>query len=166
MAAMLLATNVLAQSAPTIPIAPIQSPAPASDMNQQLQGLMMKNPQAIGQAMVAGMMLGCIQKKVGKDATQAFYTEMQGVGKAVQADCKQGQVQEARTLITNTADAKRNDPVVQAALGCYDTQKSAIAGMGGPQIAGDMQHYADLIRDPERAKAELANTDICKNKTK
>ena len=172
MAVMLLfATQVAAQTA----AAPIPSPTPptpptvAMPSQSDIAGTVQKiggaksSQEVLGQVMVVGSLLGCTQKTAGKEATQAFYGEMQKIGKTAETYCKQGQATEARALLLSTFAAKKNDAVVKAGLGCYDAQAQLVEAMGGKRIAADAAHYARWLRDPEIAKSEMKETDICRN---
>jgi hypothetical protein len=151
---MLLANTAFAQTA-----APIPS---NEEIAKQVQKLTGKNSkEALGQVMVIGSLLGCTQKTAGKEATQAFYSHMQEVGKTVEGYCKRGHATEARALLLATVTQHSSHPVAHAALGCYDAQKQTVATMGGKRIAADAALYANWIRDPEAAKVEMKETDVC-----
>ena len=140
------------------------APAAQPDLGQQMQKLFSnKNPQAMGQVMLLGTLLGCMDKQVGKPATQAFYQEMQTMAKTAEGYCKQGNATQARALVLSTFQAKHNDPVVKAALVCYDQEKANIPMMAGQKMAADAEHYARWIRDPSLAAKEMTDADICKN---
>ncbi len=115
--------------------------------------------------MVIGTLLGCTQKRAGKEATQAYYEEMQAVGKNAEAYCKQGNTPAARALLISTFEAKRNDVVTKAALYCYDTNAANFSMMGGQHMANDMAKFARWIRDPNFAKAEMTDQDVCHPKS-
>jgi len=161
-----LAILTLLAALPALAQAPATAPAMPSnaDIAAQVSKLAgNKNPQQImGQVMVLGTLLGCTQKTVGKPATEAFYHEMDRVGKTAEHYCKKSQATEARALLLSTFAAKKNDPVLKAALACYDTQKAMIEAVGGKQLAADSAHYARWLRDPEIAKAEMKEADICR----
>jgi hypothetical protein len=168
---LLITTHALAQTA----AAPIASPTPptpptvAMPSQSDIASKMLKlgggknSEEVLGQVMVVGSLLGCTQKTAGKEATQAFYGEMQKVGKTAESYCKQGQATEARALLLSTFAAKKNDAVVKAGLGCYDVQAQMVQAMGGKRLATDAAHYARWLRDPEIAKSEMKETDICRN---
>jgi hypothetical protein len=145
--ALFFATPALAQSA-----------NPNAEMMQQLQRMMQgKNSQpALGQVMVIGSLLGCTQKTAGKEATQAFYSHMQEVGKTVEGYCKRGHATEARALLLATVTQYSSHPVATAALWCYDAQKQTVEAIGGKRIAADTARYA------EAAKVEMKETDVCR----
>lgn len=155
----LLASPAMSQTAAVIP---------QSDIAATVQKLSGKknSPEALGQVLVIGSLMGCTQKTVGKPAAQAFYNEMQVVGKQAEIYCKQGNKAEARALLLATFAAKKDDPVVKAALGCYDAQTQTVAALGGARMAADAAHYARWLRDPEIAKTELKESDICREKKK
>lgn len=126
-----------------------------------------KNSQEVlGQVIAIGSIMGCTQKTVGKEATQKFYNEMQAIGKQAETYCRQGNATEARALLLATFAAKKDDAVVKAALQCYDTQIQSLAALAGPRMAADAAHYARWLRDPEIAKTELKESDICRGKKK
>ncbi len=135
---------------------------------QQLQKLTGKknSQEQIGQVMVIGSLLGCTQKTAGKEATQAFYQQMQAVSKTAEAYCKAGHATEARALLLSTFQQNKTSPVVKAALGCYDTQASSIGALGGPSMAADAARYASWVRDPENAKINMKEQDICRGTPK
>jgi hypothetical protein len=140
-----------------------QNPPAQADMMQQLQKMMAgKNSQAaLGQALVIGTLLGCTQKTAGKEATQAFYSEMKDIGKTVEGYCKRGHTTEARAMLLATVQENADHPVTQSALGCYDAQTANIAAMGSKRMAADAARYANWMRDPEAAKVEMKETDVC-----
>lgn len=166
------APTVTAPTAPTIPTvtAPTfastdQPPATPTnaDLSQQLQKLTGKNnPQALAQVVVLGSLLGCTQKTAGKDATNAFYQQMQAVGKQAEAACKAGKPEDARALMINTFKQQQASAVVKAALGCYDAQKQTVEAIGGPALSADVAHYAGWLRDPTKAEKEMQTGDICR----
>lgn len=140
---------------------------PMQDMlQQQLQKLSSnKNTgQSVGMLLVMGQLLGCTQKTAGKEATQAFYNEMTGIGKTVEGYCKQGNAAEARALVLATITAKKDDAVMKAMLNCYDMQAPNLAGFAGQQLAADAQHYANWARNPASADREMKEGDVCRNK--
>jgi hypothetical protein len=150
----LAASSALAQTAPANPNA---------EMMQQLQRMMQgkNSQQVLGQALVIGTMLGCTQKTAGKEATQAFYGQMQTIGKTVEGYCKRGHKTEARALLLATVEENADHAVAKAALGCYDVQLPNIAALGGKRMAADAARYASWVRDPEAAKVEMNETDAC-----
>lgn len=152
--AALLPSMALAQTQPTL--------------QQQFNQLMgsKKGQSNIGQVLAVGTLLGCTQKQAGKAATDAFYNEMQTIGKTVESYCKQGHPTEARALVMSTVTAKHKDPVVLAAVNCYDTNKENLHKMAGPKIAGDAERYASWIKDPAAAQRDVKETDICRNSLK
>jgi uncharacterized protein (DUF1501 family) len=128
---------------------------------QKLSGK--KNSQeALGQVIAIGSILGCTQKTAGKPATQAFYSEMQAIGKTIEAYCQGKRASEARALALSTFAAKKNDAVVTAALGCYDTQLQTVNALAGERMAADAANYARWLKNPEIAKAEMKDSDICR----
>lgn len=175
---LLLATPALAQdiAAPVPPTPPTATmpamtsggaPAPArNDMMQQLQKMMGKktSSDSVGQVIVIGSLLGCTQKTAGQEATNAFYSEMQTVGKTIEGYCKQHRANDARALLLSTVANHKDNAVVKSALTCYDAQKESVAAMGGPRLATDAANYAKWIRDPELAKREVKESDICRGK--
>ena len=185
LAAALLATTALAQTtapvtanpqtlqpqptvaAPTPPQPPVNDAFEKADMQGKLMQNLNKsgNSAALGQAMAVGILLNCTQKQAGKDATQAFYTDIKQVGDQVKADCKANNAPAAQALVLQTLDAKQNDPVLKSALGCYDAQSETLNAMAGPQISDSFAHYARWARDPALAHQEMKPTDICKPAT-
>ena len=149
---LLLAAPALAQPAPS-----------QADVMQQLQKMMASkdSQQVMGQALTIASMLGCTQKTAGKEATQAFYSKMQGIGKTVEGYCKQGNATEARALLLATVVENANNPVTKAALGCYDQQSPNIAALGGASLATKAANYARWVRNPEAAKTEMKESDVC-----
>ncbi|MBX9727086.1 MAG: hypothetical protein K2X09_07460 [Rickettsiales bacterium] len=154
-----LAMPVMAQQVTT------PSSADIAATVQKLSGKK-NSPEALGQVLVIGSLMGCTQKTVGKPATQAFYNEMQVTGKQVEIYCKQGNKAEARALLLATFAAKKDDRVVKAALSCYDAQTQTVAALGGARLAADAAHYARWLRDPEIAKTELKESDVCRGPKK
>lgn len=151
----LLGSAAFAQTGSVVPQADIAATV------QKLSGK--KNSQeALGQAIAIGSILGCTQKAAGKPATQAFYSEMQSVGKNIEAYCKGKRAAEARALALSTVTAKKDDVVVVAALGCYDTQTQTVNALAGPRMAADAANYARWLRDPQIAATEMKETDICR----
>ncbi len=152
MATLLFASPVLAQSA-----------NPNAEMMQQLQRMMAgkNSQQVLGQALAIGTLLGCTQKTAGKEETQAFYNEMQTIGKTVEGYCKRGHGTEARALLLTTIDENADHPVAKAALGCYDTQAPNLAALGGKRLAADAARYASWVRDTEAAKTQMKDADAC-----
>ena len=143
------------------------APAPTQQqvMDQVQKMLNKKNPeQAVGQAVVLGILVDCTKKQAGAEPTQKFFNDMQAVGKQADAYCKQNQPDQARTLILNTVNTKRNDPVAKALLTCYDQNIKIIASMGGAQMAVDSARYANWLRYPSAAPNDIKTSDICKNK--
>lgn len=136
------------------------------DVMQQLQKLAgNKDTQKVmAQVMVVGSLTGCTQKIAGEEATNAFYGEMQGVGKQVEAYCKQHDTAKARELLLKTFNAKKDDPVVKAGLSCYEQQKQMVSNVGGPEIAADVNHYSRWLKDPKLAETEMQDNDICRSK--
>jgi hypothetical protein len=142
-----------------------QTANPNAEMMQQLQKMMAgkKSQEALGQAVVIGTMLNCTQKTAGKEATQAFYAEIKTIGKTVEGYCKNGHATEARALLLATVEQNASHPVTTAALGCYDQQLPNIAALGGARMATDAARYARWVRDPEAAKTQMQETDVCVN---
>ncbi len=118
--------------------------------------------QQLGQVMVVGSIMGCTQKIAGKEATDAFYQQMQAVGKTVSAYCKQNDAADAKATVLSTLQARQNDPVAKAALGCYEQQKANVLNLGGAQVAADAEHYARWLKNPALAKQEMQDSDICR----
>ncbi len=158
-------------SAPIAPAAPDMTPVTSAqpaqtDMMSQLQGILGKkggSQQNLGQVVVIGSLLGCTQKTAGKEATDAFYQQMQAVGKTVEGYCKQGNAAQARALILSTVNQNQNSPVVKSALTCYDQQAANISAMGGQRMATDAANYARWMRNPGLAEKELKESDVCRN---
>ena len=151
----------------SIPCYAQESATPAQpDMMQQLQKVMGKqnSKEALGQALVIGSLLGCTQKTAGKEATEAFYRQIQAVGRTAEGYCKQGHATEARALLLSTFEQHQAHPVVTSALGCYDAQAETIAAIGGAKMAADAANYAKWMRDPALAKKELTEGDLCRGK--
>lgn len=157
------ASTVL-QTSPTPAAAPTPLPI---DLNAAVGRLAAKpdSQQKLGQFLVIGSIMSCTQKSAGKTATEAFYQQMQAVGKTVSGYCKQGNAPAARTLVLSTLAEKHNDPVAKAVLTCYDQQKANVASLGGQQTAVDVEHYARWLRDPAIAKTEMQESDVCRNKS-
>lgn len=167
--------TVAAPTAPTAPTANVTAPtdtpaAPSptnSDIAGQLQKLTGKNSsEALAQVVVVGSLIGCTQKTAGKEATNAFYQQMQIVGKQAEAECRAGKPEDARALMLNTFKQQQNSPVVKAALGCYDAQKQTVDVIAGPRMAADVAHYAGWVRDPAKAEKEMQLGDICRGSPK
>ena len=160
-------------AAPVAPAAPVAAPVanapanPQADMMMQMQKVMGKknSQEAMGQVIVIGSLLGCTQKTAGAEATNAFYQQMQTVGKTVEAYCKQGHATEARALLLATFAQNKTNPVVASALTCYDTQLASVNALGGPRMAADAAHYARWVRNPAIAQQELKETDVCRPAT-
>ena len=151
----LIAASAFAQSTTT------PSQADIAKTVQKLSGK--KNgKEALGQVIAIGSILGCTQKTAGKPATQAFYSEMQAVGKHIEAYCQGKRASEARALALSTFAMKKDDAVVLAALNCYDTQKQSINALAGERMAADAANYARWLKNPEIAKAEMKDSDICR----
>jgi hypothetical protein len=142
-----------------------QTPNPSNaDIAAQLQKLTGKNSkQALGQVVVIGSLLGCTQKAAGKEATNRFYHRMKAIGDQAEDYCRAGNATEARALMLSTFNEQKSDPVAQAALGCYDTQKQTVDAIGGRKMAADVANYARWLRDPKLAQAEMEESDICRN---
>ena len=150
-----LAMPALAQQAST------PSPADIAKTVEKLSGK--KNgKEALGQTIAIGSILGCTQKTAGKPATQAFYSEMQAIGKNIEAYCRGKRASEARALALSTLNAKKEDAVVLAALTCYETQKPTVDALAGPRMAADAANYASWLKNPEIAQSEMKETDICR----
>ena len=157
-------------SAPAVPASTTLStaPVPVASRPLDLNAIVGKlagntiSQQQLGQVMVIGSIMGCTQKTAGKEATNAFYQEMQALGKTVEGYCKSGQPTLARSTVLNTLAAKQNDPVVKAVLTCYDAQKANVTALGGHQVAADAEHYSRWIKDPAAAKAEMQESDVCR----
>jgi hypothetical protein len=134
------------------------------DGMQQMQKLMQgKDAGAnIGKALVAGTILGCTNKKVGKEATNAFYADLQATGKQAEAYCKQNNAPAARMLVVNKVEQKRNDPVAKAAVDCYYQNREAIAGLAGQRMAADLAQYVAWFQTPGAAAAQIKDKDICR----
>ncbi len=116
----------------------------------------------LGQVIAIGSILGCTQKTAGKPATQAFYRDMQAIGKRIESHCRAKQAADAKALALSTFAARKNDTVVKSALHCYDTQVDALSALTGPRMAADAANYARWLRDPEIAKVEMKESDICR----
>lgn len=175
-----VAPTVVAPTPPTMttPAAPSANVAPPSTTNaapasnNDIAGQLLKlsgnknNSQALAQVVVVGSLLGCTQKTAGKEATNAFYQQMQTVGKQAEANCKAGKAEDARALMINTFKQQQGSPVVRAALDCYGTQKQTVEAIAGPALATDVAHYAGWLRDPTKAEKEMQTTDICRGTPK
>ncbi|MES2985090.1 MAG: hypothetical protein V4735_07885 [Pseudomonadota bacterium] len=163
-----LLTMILMLSVATSALAQSQNAAMEDMLRQQMQKLSSgKNGQKMGMLLVVGQLMGCTQKQVGKPATDAFYKEMETVGKTVESYCKANRADDARLLVLNTLAAKQNDPVMTSALGCYtDAQAANVAAIGGQKMADDAGRYARWGRDPALAQTEMTNADICRNTPK
>ena len=148
------------------PVATAPTPLPI-DLNSAVNKLSTNSnsQQKLGQVMVIGSIMNCTQKTAGKDATNAFYQQMQSVSKTVEAQCKSGNASAARTTVLDTLVAKHNDPVVKSMLACYDQQSAMVSNLGGQQVAADAAHYSRWLRNPETAKAEMQESDVCRHKT-
>ena len=162
-------------SAPAVPASTQLQTTPATTGTAQplnLNALVGKlsgnnnSQQKLGQVMVIGSIMGCTQKAAGKPATDAFYQQMQGVTKTVEGYCKSGNPAQARATVLDTLNQKHNDPVALAALSCYNSQKANVANLGGQQVAADAEHYARWLKDPATAKAEMQESDVCRNSKK
>lgn len=140
------------------------SVVPQADIAKTVEKLSGKKngKEALGQAIAIGSVLGCTQKTAGKPATQAFYSEMQAVGKTIEAYCRGQHATEARALALSTLNAKKEDAVVLAALACYETQKPTLDALAGPRMAADAANYARWLKNPEIAQSEMKETDICR----
>ena len=136
---------------------------PNAEMMQQLQRMMQgkNSQQVLGQALAIGTLLGCTQKTAGKEATQAFYSEMQAIGKTVEGYCKRGHATQARTLLLATVEENADHAVTKAALSCYDAQLPNILALGGKRMAADAARYASWMRDPEAAKTDIKESSVC-----
>ncbi len=179
---LLIASTASAQvTAPTPPTAPVvESPiltpggqdgsatsTAKPDIATQMQKILGgKDPsQALAKAMVIGTMFNCTQQQAGKEATKAFYGQMEQVGKTVETYCKQSNATAARSLMLSTFQAKHNDPVLRSALACYEQQRPTLITMAGnASFAADMEHYARWIRDPSLANKEMTEADVCRTK--
>jgi hypothetical protein len=155
------ASTVL-QTTPTA-AAPAPTPLPI-DLNAAVGKLAgnTNSQQKLGQVMVIGSIMNCTQKTAGKPQTDAFYQQMQVLSKTVEAQCKAGKSSDARTTVLDTLNAKHNDPVVKAMLTCYDSQSAMVANLGGQQVATDAAHYSRWLKNPETAKAEMQESDVCR----
>jgi len=155
----LMGVFALSMGAPAL----AQTANPQSEMMQQLQRMMAgkNSQQVLGQALAIGTLLGCTQKTAGKEATQAFYSQMQAIGKTVEGYCKRGHKTEARALLLATVEENADHAVTKAALGCYDVQLPNIAALGGKRMAADAARYASWVRDPEAAKTGMKESDAC-----
>jgi hypothetical protein len=151
----LVSFSALAQTGSVVPQADIAKTV------EKLSGK--KNAKdALGQAVAIGSILGCTQKTAGKPATQAFYSEMQAVGKHIEAYCRGKRASDARALALSTLAVKKDDAVVLAALTCYDTQLQTVNALAGPRMAADAANYARWLKNPEIAQSEMKETDICR----
>lgn len=152
----------------TTPAAPAPAPAQSIDLNALVGKFATKanSQEKLGQVIVIGTLLNCTQKTAGKPATDAFYQQMQAVGKQVEGYCKQGNAAQARTTVLETLNAKHNDPVVKSLLTCYDAQKTTVASLGGQQVARDAEHYSRWLKEPELAKTEMQESDVCRKSKK
>lgn len=133
---------------------------------EQLQKVLNKknSPEKMGQAIALGSLLNCTQKTAGKDATNAFYQQVQTVSQTVREYCKQGNATEARALVLATVQQHKANPVVSSMLGCYDADTASLNTMAGPKAAADAAKYARWLRDPATAANEIKETDICRKK--
>jgi hypothetical protein len=140
--------------------------ASAADITQQLQTIMGKknSPNAMGQMIVVGSLLGCTQKTAGKEAVNTLYQKMQNVGKTIQGYCNQGKAEDARKLLLQTMHQQHNNQVVSAGLDCYDGQAQNLAALAGADMATNAARYAKWLRAPDLADSEVKTTDICRPK--
>lgn len=153
-----ISSAALAQQA-TTPVPPTLDAA-----KLQVQQLLKskKSQEALGQAMALTLLVNCTQKTAGKEATQAFYQQMQGVGEQVRAACKRQDAQGAQRIVLATLDAKKSDPVLKGAVTCYDSQSGAIQGLAGQKTADEIAYYARFARDPAAAHQHMQPSDICR----
>ena len=151
-AAMLLANTAMAQSVEPQMIQQLE----------KIQGTKLSG-QSLSMVMLIGTLIGCTQKQVGKDQTQAFYNSIEKIGKNAEELCKQNKPAEARQLMLNTFAEKKNDPVVKVLLGCYDKNVVALQQMAGPQLSMQATNYVRWVRDPRAAQQEMKESDICRN---
>jgi hypothetical protein len=149
---LLFATSAIAQTA-TEPT-----------MQQQITQMLtkQKNNKALGSALAVGTLLGCTKKQAGKEATQSFYKQALSIGKTIEGYCKEGDKTSAKTMLLSSLDAKKSDPVLKTALGCYESQAASLAGMIGEKHASKAAFYARWVRNPAIAREEIKTTDICK----
>lgn len=162
----LAAPTVAAPVAPAVP----RVAAPASPQDEVMRQLRASvgaksSPEAMGQVVVIGTMIGCTQKTAGKTATQAFYQKMQAIGKMAEDYCKQNRANDAKNLLMATFLQNKDNAVVKSALQCYDAQQSTIASFGGARMAANAANYARWLRNPALATQELKNADICAKST-
>lgn len=134
-----------------------------NDMGAQLNQLLgsKDGKNKLGEGIAIASLLGCTGKTAGSEPTQAFYKQMQAVGKQVETLCKAKRAPEARALVLNTLETNQSHPVVGAAVHCYTTQKEALDSMAGPKLADDMEYYSRWAADPALARAEMTDHDIC-----
>ena len=159
-----VAPNMTLQTGSQTPPAPTPLPIDLNGAVSKLSTTSTPN-QKMGQAIVMGSILNCTQKTAGQQATNAFYQQMQATSKTVEALCKSGQASQARSTVLDTLNAKHNDPVVKAMLNCYAAQSAMVSNLGGEQLAADAAHYSRWLKNPETAKAEMQESDVCRHKT-
>ncbi len=135
-----------------------------AQLTDQLHSLLKAktDQQALGEALAMATLLNCAKTNAGGPATDAFYKQMQAVGKQIGDLCKQNRADDARALVLQTMKANQYNRVVMSLNNCYLAQKSSFEAMGGHELATDAARYARWIRDPYTAQREMQDSDICK----
>lgn len=118
--------------------------------------------QKLQQALAAGVLMGCVNKQAGQQATTAFSAKLQAIGKQTSALCKAGQKQAARDTVVAGIDSIEHDPVLPVMQRCYTQNKDNIEALAGGALGGDFARYTEWAMNPEAAKAQLKPEDICK----
>lgn len=145
----------------------VQEPSisePGDPTLENLQNTLKANSQAqaLQQGLAIAALTGCTSKLAGKPQTEAFYRQMQLVGKRVEKLCQTSKPDEARQMVLDTMKTNKYNQVVMAANSCYAKEKMNLDMIAGAELAYDMENYARWIRDPALAQREMVNEDICK----
>ena len=128
----------------------------------KISGLSPEQQASMQRALVIGKLYGCMGETVARPQLDDFMADMQVVGRNIEAHCKQGQAEEARTLALATLKERRDDPVAVAGRRCYHQHKPDITPLLDTEATVDAVKYERWADDPVLAEREVTARDICK----
>lgn len=125
-------------------------------------GMTPEQQRKLQQGILASRAHGCVEAQVGSQPMKAFMDKVNVAGRDIEALCKQGRAEEARTLSLATLNTHHNDPVAVAGKRCYQQFKPELLPLLTPQEADDVSKYERWVYDPDMAAREATPRDICK----
>lgn len=125
-------------------------------------GMTPEQQRKLQQGILGSRAYGCVETRVGTQPMKLFMNKMNATGRDIEALCKQGKAEDARSMALNALQANHNDPVAVAGKQCYEQLKPELLPLLSPQEADDVSKYERWAYDPDLAARESTARDICK----